>query len=360
MAGRAHGHISSTRYEYELTSAPVKQAADSDPFGFLSVERALKAKRAASFPPPVRKLAPRVSHATIKSPPRSTVMLSNTPTAPVRSSSVKPDRPIPTNYENTDDLYLDEPVAGPSSRPLVPSAPLLSQQSVVEPHTTHLQTSFSDPLCTPHKRKRIHSPSPEESLEQSLPSSPSPVKVSLGIASAPRTRGHLNIQKKVQEHVLTTPVPQRTRAQSPKARGKQPVGKDPSKAPPANKRPKTTTRTHIPTPSSTPPIHRQSITELSSPSAMSTPSPPKRRSARQAAAAKHPMNPSSEGEDIGLMKMRLRSARLSVDPRSKPFPTRRPNTRFGSQVKAEAASKPLKVSSRTTKGAARGGATTRG
>ena len=65
-------------------------------------------------------------------------------------------------------------------------------------------------------------------------------------------------------------------------------------------------------------------------------------------------------EDVGLMKMRLRSARLSVDPRSKPSPTHRPNTWFGSQVKVEAASKPLKVSSRATKGAARGGATTRG
>ena len=259
MADRAHGHISSSRYKYELTSAPVTQAAESDPFGFLSVECALKAKRAAAVPPPpVRKPAPRVSQATIKSPPRS-IVLSNTPTSPVRSSLVKPDQPIPTNYENIDDLYLDELVAGPSSRPLIPSAPLLSQQSVVEPHTTHSQTSFSDPLCTPRKRKRIHSPTPEESLEQSLPSSPSPVKVSLGIASAPRTRGRLNIQNKVQEHVLTTPVPKRTRAQSAKARGKQPVGKDPSKALPANKRSKTTTRTHIPTPSSTPPIHRESI-----------------------------------------------------------------------------------------------------
>ena len=278
VAGRAHGHILSTHYEYKLTSAPVKQAADSDPFGFLSVERALKAKRAAAVPPPVRKPAPRVSHATIKSPLCSTIVLSTTPTAPVCSSSVKLEQPIPTNYKNIDDLYLDEPVAGLSSRPLISSAPLLSHQSAVEPHTTHLQTMFSNPLHTPCKRKHIHSPTPEESLEESLPSSPSPVKVSLGMANAPRTRGRLNIQSKVQE-LLTTPVPKCTRAQSAKAHGKQPVGKDPSKAPPASKHSRITTRTRIPTPSSTPPIHQQSIVEPLSPSAMSMPSPPKWHSA---------------------------------------------------------------------------------
>ena len=89
-------------------------------------------------------------------------------------------------------------------------------------------------------------------------------------------------------------------------------------------------------------------------------SPPKWCSAQQAATAKHSMNLSSEGEDIGLMKMRLRSVKLSVDPQSKPLPTCRPNTWFGSQVKAEAASKPLKVSSWVMKGAARGDATTCG
>ena len=261
-----------------------------------------------------------MSHATVKSPPCSTVVLSNTPTAPVCSSSVKPEQPIPTNYENIDDLYLDKPVTGPSSHPLVPSAPLLSQQGVVEPHTTHSQMSFSNPLRRLRKRKRIHFFTPKEGLEESLPSSPSPVKVSLGMANAPCTRGRLNIQSKVQECVLTTPVPKRTRAQSAKAHGKQPVGKDPSKAPPTNERSKTTTRTHIPTPSSTPPIHRQSIAEPSSPSAMSTPSPPKQCSARQAAAVEHPMDPSSKGEDVGQIKMWLRFARLSVDPRSKPIP----------------------------------------
>ena len=368
MADRAHGHISSIHYyEYELMSAPTKQAPDSDPFGFLAVERALKAKRVAAPPPPVRRPAPRVSTVTIKSPPRSTVVLSNTPSAPVRSSSVRPDAPIPTNYENIDDLYLDEPVAGPSSHPLVPSAPLLVQQSVQnampEPHTTHSQTTFPDPLRTPRKRKRVNSVTPEVSLEESAPSSPSPVKVSLGRASAAQTNCRLHAQSKVQDRVPTTPVQKHTRARSAKARGKQPVGKDSSNAPAASKRLRTVTRSHIPTPSSTPPVHRRSVVEASSPSAMSTPSPPKRRSARQAAAAKHPardLSSESESEVVGRIRTRLRSARSPVEPRTEPSPARRPNTRSGSQRKGVAASKSAKPVPRATRGAAKGGSVTRG
>jgi len=364
-ADRAHGHISSTRYEYELTSAPTKLAPDSDPFGFLAVERALKAKRVTAPPPPVRKPAPRVSTVTIKSPPRSTVVLSNTPSAPVRSTSVRPDEPIPTNYENIDDLYLDEPVAGPSSHPLVPSAPLLVQQSVQnavpEPHTSHSQTTFPDPLRTPRKRKQVNSSTPEDSLEESLPSSPSPVKVSLSRTSAPQTNRRLHTQSKVQDRGPTTPVHKHTRAQSAKARGKQPVGKDSSNAPAANKRLRTATRTHIPTPSSTPPVHRRTVVEVSSPSAGSTPSPPKRRSARQAAAAKHPARDlSSESETVGRIRTRLRSARSPVESRVEPSPARRPNTRSGSQRKATAASKSVKPVPRATRGAARGGSAMRG
>ncbi|KAL4068680.1 hypothetical protein V8B97DRAFT_1971095 [Scleroderma yunnanense] len=359
VADPAHAHISSARYEYELTSTPIMRAPDSDPFGFLAVERALKAKRAAAPPAPMRKPAPRVSTSTIKSPPRNTVVLSNIPTAPVRSSSVRREEPIPTNYENIDNLYLDEPVAGPSSRPLVPSAPLLAQQSaqkmIPEPHTSHSQSTFPDLLRTPRKRKRVNSPTPEDSAEDSLPSSPSPVKVSVGMTSGPRMSGRLHTRSRTQDRVPATPVQKHTRAQSAKVRGKQPVGKDASKAPPANKRLRAITRSHIPTPSSTPSVHRQNIVEVTSPSsAVPSPSPPKRRSARQAAAAKHPVQDLSseseaDGGTLGRIKTRLRSARSLVEPGSDPSPIRKPNTRSGSRGKATAASKSVKPPPRAAK-----------
>ena len=49
-----------------------------------------------------------------------------------------------------------------------------------------------------------------------------------------------------------------------------------------------------------------------------------------------------------------------MDPWSKPSPTHRPNTWFGSQVKVKVAFKSLKVSSKATKGVVRGGAMTHG
>ncbi|KAI6043436.1 hypothetical protein EDC04DRAFT_3107311 [Pisolithus marmoratus] len=322
--GRAHGHISSTaQYEYELTSTPVRPS-DSDPFGFLAIERAIKAQRAAAAPPLP---AVRVSTRAVKSPPRSTVLLSDTPTAPVRSSSERPaGGPIPTNYENIEDLYLDEPVAGPSSHPLIPSAPLLAQQSarepIPEPRTTHTQTTFPDPLRTPRKRKRVASSTPEESTEGgSQPSSPSPVK--------------------------------HTRAQTAKA--KQPVGKDSDKVAPAPKRVKTKTRNYIPTPSSTPSAHQRSTVESSPSSHVPTPVRPRRRSARQAAAAKHPVRNSSETERSGgRIRTRLRSA---AD--AKPKSPARPTTR--SRATAAVATKQAK-STKGTKSTvkAKEGATTRG
>ncbi|KAI6100531.1 hypothetical protein F5141DRAFT_1139186 [Pisolithus sp. B1] len=365
--GRAHGHNSSARYEYELTSTPIR-VSDSDPFGFLAIERALKADRAAAVPP-VRKSAPRPTTSAVKSPPRSMVFLSNTPTAPVRSSSARPQEAIPTNYEDIDDLYLDEPVAGPSSRPLIPSAPLLGQQTarepIPEPRTTHSQTTLPDPLRTPRKRKRIASPTPEESSEGgSQPSSPSPVKVSIATTSGPRTSGPVQTQALVQNEASTTPVQKHTRAHTAKARGKQPVGKVAHEVAPASKRVKTKTRNYIPTPSSTPSAHQRGAVESSPSSHVATPVRPRRRSARQAAAAKHPMRNSSEtersGGGIGRIRTRLRSAQSTAEAKSKSPVTRR-TTRSGSRAITAVPGKQARPVRETRSGAkAKEGATTRG
>ncbi|KAI6115234.1 hypothetical protein EDD16DRAFT_1707407 [Pisolithus croceorrhizus] len=365
--GRAHGHNSSARYEYELTSTPVR-VSDSDPFGFLAIERALKAERAAAVPP-VRKSAPRPGASAVKSPPLSMVFLSNTPTAPVRSSSARPQEVIPTNYEDIDDLYLDEPVAGPSSLPLIPSAPLLGQQSarepIPEPRTTHSQTTFPDPLRTPRKRKRVVSPTPEESSEGgSQPSSPSPVKVSIATTSGPRTSGPVQTRALAENVASTTPVQKHTRAQTAKARGKQPAGKVGNEVAPASKRVKTKTRNYIPTPSSTPSAHQRSVVESSPSSHVATPVRPRRRSARQAAAAKHPMRNSSETErssgGIGRIRTRLRSARSTADAKSNSPVTRR-TTRSGSRAITAVPGKQVKSMRETRSGAkAKEGATTRG
>ncbi|KAI5981807.1 hypothetical protein EDD15DRAFT_2330574 [Pisolithus albus] len=362
--GRAHGHNSSARYEYELTSTPVR-ASDSDPFGFLAIERALKAERAAAAPP-VHKSSPRVNTNTFKSPPRSMVLLSNTPTAPVRSSPARPEVRIPTNYEDFDDLYLDEPVAGPSSLPLIPSAPLLGEQNardpIPEPHTTHSQTTLPDPLRTPRKRKRAASTTPEESLEGgSQPSSPSPVKVSIATTSGPRTSGPVRTRALEQNVASTTPVQKHTRAQTAKARGKQPVGKGGHKVAPASKSVKTKTRNYIPTPSSTPSAHHhQSAVESSPSSHVTTPVRPRRRSARQAAAANHPTRNSSEtersGGGVGRIRTRLRSARSTADAQPKSPATRR-TTRSGSRANT-AQAKPIRETRSGAK--AKEGVTTRG
>ncbi|KAG6329463.1 hypothetical protein ID866_9625 [Astraeus odoratus] len=366
VADRTHDHTSSARYEYELMSAPIR-TLDSDPFGFLAVERALKAKRATTpVPaPPVRKPARRLSTVVVRSPPRNVVLLSNTPTAPI--SSTRPDAPIPTNDEGIDDLYLDEPVAGPSSRPLVPSAPLLGQQSVqkanAEMFGSPSQVPVADPLRTPRKRRRTASPVPEDSPdEESLPSSPSPVKVSVGTVIGPRVAGRVKLQSKKQEPLSTMVPENHTRALSAKAKGKQPIGKESHKVSAAPKRLKAAKHTYIPTPSSTPPIHRRSFIEASSPSVVNSPIPPKRRSARQAAASKHPVrdlgSECAEDSNVGRTKIRLRSTRSTTESKSKPSPIRKPNTRSGTRAKA-AAPKNVEPPSRTTRSSAKSGTTTR-
>ncbi|KAF8841701.1 hypothetical protein BDN67DRAFT_493892 [Paxillus ammoniavirescens] len=327
-----HGHTSSARYEYAL-STPSK-ASDSDPFGFFVVERALKAKRAAAPAPAHRKPASRIS--AIKSPPRSSVLTSAPSRAPAFSSFSQLDEPIPTNNEDIDDLYVDEPVAGPS-RPHGPAAPLLtthSTQSLANPHTADSQPTFPDPLRTPRKRKRLASPTFGDYLDDDgtdVPSSPSPVKISVGASSRRRPSGP------IQNH---TPTPKITRAQT-KAGGKRPAEPSTTRAAPT----KRTKASHqrIPTPSSTPPSHRPS--DPSPP-----PSPvPRRRSVRQAAvgARTRLKDRSSDIEDTGSrMKLRARSTKTNTEVKAKPLsskkskPTSKTKPVPKSTQKAKVASKP--------------------
>ncbi|KAF9228473.1 hypothetical protein BS17DRAFT_340918 [Gyrodon lividus] len=304
----SRGHHTSVRYEYDL-SMPSK-ASDSDPFGFFVVERALKAKRTAVPAPARRKTASRIS--SLKSPPHSCVLASAPSRALVFSSFTQLDEPIPTNNEGIDDLYVDEPVAGPS-RPLVPAVPLLMMQSaqpLANPHTTHSQPTFPDPLRTPRKQKRRASPTPDDypDEETDVPSSPSPVKVSVGPHTGRRPSGP------IQNH---THAPKVTRAQA-KAGGNQRAGPSATSI----KRAKTSHQ-RIPTPSSTPSSHPPS-----DPSMPPTPVP-RRRSARQAAvgAESKLKDASSDAENPGSrMKLRTRSSKAKPSSTSKPKPTSRSKT----------------------------------
>ncbi|KAH0829122.1 hypothetical protein J3R83DRAFT_2598 [Lanmaoa asiatica] len=71
---------------------PPSRVSDSDPFGFVAVERALKAKRVAPALAP-RKPTSRIN--AIKSPPRSTVLPSAL--SPVFASFSQLHAPVPTN-----------------------------------------------------------------------------------------------------------------------------------------------------------------------------------------------------------------------------------------------------------------------
>ncbi|KIJ66016.1 hypothetical protein HYDPIDRAFT_27218 [Hydnomerulius pinastri MD-312] len=342
------GHTTSARYEYELASTPTK-APDSDPFGFFAVERALKAKRAAAPAPLPRKPppspSPRVSG--LKSPPRSTVITSGPSRPPSFSSFAHLEEPVPTNNEDLDDLYLDEPIAGPS-RPLVPAAPLLAPQPVeplADRHTTYSQETFPDPLRTPRKRKRRVSPTPGEDSaedEADIPSSPSPVKMSVGAGSSRRPSG------RVQSH---TRAPQVTRVQT-KARGKQPALRSTGQLSSA-KRVKTSHQ-HIPTPSSTPSSHR--------PSESSAPPTPiaRRRSARQAAAgAKTRLkDSSSDVEDVGRMKLRTRSVKVNIEGKAKPSSSSRPKPASKAKTAAKSPSKPKATVRPAKRGRPKGKAST--
>ena len=329
------------RHEYNL-GTPSK-ASDSDPFGFVAVERALKAKRA-----PAHKPAPRIS--AVKSPPRSTVLPSSRP--PVFASFSQLDAPVPTNNEDIEGLYADEPVAGPS-HVHVPVAPLLmmnSDQPLAEIGMTRSQSTFPDPLRTPRKRKRRASPAPHGDLDpdeegSDAPSSPSPVKISVAAGTHRPARAS------------NTPTPKLTRAQT-RAAGTA----KPSAARPSQTRRVKTSHQRIPTPASTPASVRPSSRQSMAPS---TPVPP-RRSKRQAVvgttAKLRGTSTPSDAEDEGRMRLRSRSRGTKANAETK---TTQPTTRAKRPPsKSKASTKAQKATTTTTakpaRGQPKGRASTRG
>ena len=340
------GHAATPRHVYLRTPS---KASDSDPFGFVAVERAVKAKRPAPAPkpstvrsPPV--LPPAPSHAApkptrisaVRSPPRSTI-LPSAPSHPAPSFASFLDAPVPTNNEDIEGLYADEPVAGPSHAH-VPAAPLLlmnSDQPLAEIGTMR---SFPDPLRTPRKRKRRASPTPNGDLDSDdqgadVPSSPSPVKVSVG-AGTHRRPGPARPSH--------TPVPKLTRAQT-RAVG---MAKPPTTQPARTKRVRTSYQ-HIPTPSSTPASVRPSQSSGRS-TTPPTPVPP-RRSTRQAAVGARVKlkgsSATSDREDEGRMKLRSRSTRADAETKTKPTRTKQPP----SKSKAPAKTRKATATTTTTK-----------
>lgn len=298
------GAATTARYEYDLGTP--SNASDSDPFGFLAVERALKATRAP------RNSTLRTS--TVKSPPRSTVLPSAPSLAPAFGSLLQFDGPVPTNNEDIDGLYADEPVAGPS-HVHVPMAPLLlmnSDQPHVDMDGTGSQPMFPDPLRTPRKRRRRASPTPDGDPDSdegtSVPSSPSPVKISVGaISRRPGTArsSDLSILKvtRAQSRTVGTSKPPTTHAS----------------------RTKRVKRSYqdIPTPSSTPASVRRSSRQSTAPP---TPVPP-RRSKRQAvvvarAERKGTTPNEEEGHEGGQMKLRSRKVRVTAETKTTKTATR--------------------------------------
>ncbi|KAF8141161.1 hypothetical protein EV363DRAFT_1496 [Boletus edulis] len=320
-------HAAIARHEYHL-GTPSK-ASDSDPFGFVAVERAIKTKRAPAPTKPTSRIS------AVKSPPRSTVLTGHT----VFSSFSQLDPPIPTNNEDIEGLYADEPVAGPS-HVHVPVAPLLMMSSdhpLADIAPTRSQPTSPDPLRTPRKPRRRLSPpiDGDSNLDQEgsdIPSSPSPVKVSVGAGTRRRPASHV-------------PVPKLTRAQTRAAGTAKPSTTQPSRT----KRVKTSYQ-HIPTPSSTSPSVRPSSRHSTAPP---TPVPP-RRSTRQAAVGavklKGTHSTTSDTEDGGRMKLRSRSAKGNAESKSI-----KPTTRAKQPPsKPKASAKTQKTTATTTVKPARG------
>jgi hypothetical protein len=203
------------------------RSGDSDPFGFLAAEKVLKERRAARLPSEKRKyVQPTVLRVTPYST-RTRGQLNRatpTPTRPAASSVL-----IPTNDEDIDDLYLDEPITTsiPVPAPILrhsyiptPSSSPASLRSeivvpaLLKPRLDILRdqpTCSRDPLRTPRKRKRdIEAATPASS---DVLSSPSPVKISIA-ARRPQTPS--DRPETAEEH---TPVPKRTTRAQAKAKG---------------------------------------------------------------------------------------------------------------------------------------------
>ncbi|KAF8546680.1 hypothetical protein OG21DRAFT_1607690, partial [Imleria badia] len=146
------------RYEYHL-GTPSK-ASDSDPFGFVAVERTLKAKRV----PPAT---------TIKSPPRKS------------GSTIFSPPPHAHACPQTMRIWRGCTQTSPSQGPRTFLAPLLLMDSNQPLADIGAQPTFPDPPRTPRKHED----------DTDVPSSPSPIKVSVRAGTHRRPSNHTPVPK---------------------------------------------------------------------------------------------------------------------------------------------------------------------
>ncbi|KAG2153229.1 hypothetical protein DEU56DRAFT_878987 [Suillus clintonianus] len=220
-------------YEYNMTAfyrhaqEIEPRTSDSDPFGFFAAEKVLKERRAARLPSEKRKhVQSPVSQVTPYST-RTRAQLNRTTPTPTRPASSVP---IPTNDEDIDDLYLDEPITTSMPVPALilrhsyiptPSSSPASLRSeivvpvLLKPRLDILRdqpTRSRDPLRTPRKRKRDFDATTPASSD--IVSSPSPVKISVAIR---RPQTPSDRQETAEEY---TPIPKRTTRAQAKGKGK--------------------------------------------------------------------------------------------------------------------------------------------
>ena len=234
-------NYASTSHAYEYNMAAFYRHAqeveprsgDSDPFGFFAVERVRKERRTARLPSErkhIQSTVSRVKPSSTRTKPQPT-RATLTPTRPDISSV-----PIPTNDEDIEDLYLDEPISTsiPVPAPILrhshiptPSSSPASLRSkiailpLLKPHLDILQdrpTHSRDPLRTPRKRKRDIDATTPASSEAA--SSPSPVKISVSTRRL-KSPSHRHLEEAQETAEERTPVPKRITRARAKGKGKE-------------------------------------------------------------------------------------------------------------------------------------------
>jgi hypothetical protein len=201
------------------------RSGDSDPFGFFAAEKVLKERRAARLPSERKHTRSTVSRAKPSStrPKPQLTRATATPTRPGTSSV-----PIPTNDEDIEDLYLDEPIPTSMSIPApvlrhsyIPtpsSSPTSLRSEIAVPPLLKPRLDTRDPLRTPRKRKRdIEAATPASS---DVVSSPSPVKISVS-TRRPATPSYRHVEEAQETAEELTPVPRRTTRARAKGKGKE-------------------------------------------------------------------------------------------------------------------------------------------
>jgi hypothetical protein len=226
-------NYASTSHAYEYNMAAFyrhpqeiePRSGDSDPFGFFAAEKVLKERRAARLPSERKHTRSTVSRAKPSStrPKPQLTRATATPTRPGTSSV-----PIPTNDEDIEDLYLDEPIPTSMSIPApvlrhsyIPtpsSSPTSLRSEIAVPPLLKPRLDTRDPLRTPRKRKRdIEAATPASS---DVVSSPSPVKISVS-TRRPATPSYRHVEEAQETAEELTPVPRRTTRARAKGKGKE-------------------------------------------------------------------------------------------------------------------------------------------